>query len=51
MPVSASVGRQIPGALWDEAQRLGVTVVEDLYCDSAQAQLAQFASLAWMSSI
>lgn len=31
-------------ALWDEAQRLGVTVVEDLHCDSAQAQLAQFAS-------
>lgn len=31
-------------ALWDEAQRLGVTVVEDLHCESAQAQLAQFAS-------
>ncbi|TKU45263.1 formimidoylglutamase [Citrobacter sp. wls716] len=29
-------------ALWDEAQRLGVTVVEDLHCDTAQAQLAQF---------
>lgn len=29
-------------ALWDEAQRLGVTVVEDLYCATAQAQLAQF---------
>lgn len=28
--------------LWDEAQRLGVTVVEDLHCDTAQAQLAQF---------
>ncbi|HGE7339604.1 formimidoylglutamase [Citrobacter sp. FDAARGOS_156] len=27
-------------ALWDEAQRLGVTVVEDLHCDTAQ--LAQF---------
>lgn len=29
-------------ALWDEAQRLGVTVVEDLHRDTAQAQLAQF---------
>lgn len=29
-------------ALWDEAQRLGVTVVEELYCATAQAQLAQF---------
>lgn len=29
-------------ALWDEAQRLGVTVVEDLHCDTAQARLAQF---------
>ena len=29
-------------ALWDEAQRLGVTVVEDLHCDTAQEQLAQF---------
>lgn len=28
--------------LWDEAQRLGVTVVEDLHCHTAQAQLAQF---------
>lgn len=29
-------------ALWDEAQRLGVTVVEDLHCHTAQAQLGQF---------
>ena len=29
-------------ALWDEAQRLGVIVVEDLHCHTAQTQLAQF---------
>ncbi|THE37774.1 formimidoylglutamase [Citrobacter murliniae] len=29
-------------ALWDEAQRRGVTVVEDLHCHQAQAQIAQF---------
>lgn len=31
-------------ALWDEAQRRGVTVVEDLHCHQAQAKLAQFAA-------
>ena len=41
MPVSASAGGKHQ-ALWDEAQRLGVTVVEDLHCDTAQARLAQF---------
>ncbi|MDM2928178.1 formimidoylglutamase [Citrobacter sp. Cm046] len=29
-------------ALWDEALRRGVTVVEDLHCHQAQAQIAQF---------
>ncbi|POT58061.1 formimidoylglutamase [Citrobacter amalonaticus] len=29
-------------ALWDEAQRRGVTVVEDVHCDSAREQMAHF---------
>ncbi|MDG5477247.1 formimidoylglutamase [Citrobacter freundii] len=31
-------------ALWDEAQQRNVTVVEDLQCHNAQAQMAQFIS-------